>query len=875
MISIVLPQASGANGTEAYILGCSNLTSLGDLSDKYLQKFVLKVSDNRLKKLILGNPHQYYYNNKWQALGAAAQEITLQNCTHLEYFNLQNCSYNANLNFTKCPVISEILLTGSNVTSIQLPANGILKRLKLPSSITSLEILSHPYLSDFSIGGYEYGSEHKIDANDGGKYLNNYSGITELNIVNTPIDTYSIVKNSINLNKYNLQNINWEIIENDSFYCKKGIVGDDFTPEDGKVYYIYDASISHTYIEADINNQTHLTRNWFEKIMTVNSDMTITNVGVLEYLQTLSVGGGHTNHQTALSGVIKINIPHAIVDELQIYNKYIEIYPQIKIIYGNEINVNKAASINMYRKSIILQDENDTVNIDLSTEDFEQLEPYYNILLDGKNQVLSLILSDVNYRIPALSPEGSKEYEFTGRWIDYYTKNIYIQDNYEEKRKEGDFLFSEIIPSNNLYLLPIFIEKDRVFNIDLYDYNGSLIKRLQRKFGEPLDSKEGTAETVFLRYLYREDLDLAANNIRWALKGWKSQTDYNNQTPNPKLITDFAGQIINQELRLYAHYIQEKVQETISYFNSKDYDDYFAFKLFNNGIVNGYAISIKEMYRSVLKGAITLPINYKGQPIVVLDDFTNMFDVSEVYFYNINESQYKYLGRPRDSLQFTVKNSGFNCEVPAALSNTTAAQEKNKRKLKTIILPESITHIGDFCFTDNFNLKEIILPKKLEHIGERAFGRSDSNASLINQLKLQCQIEYLPETVKTIEAYAFYYGGPNITISQIPPEITELKSFTFTNCENLNIQYFGNWMGYPSKLQSIGPGCFKDAGNNITNIYFGNSLQNIALKSNNLSIQSSFLNYGASEGKFYDNTGLNLTTEQLGLKSGWYPGEQT
>jgi hypothetical protein len=57
-ITINLPEASGANGTEAYILGVSNLTSLGDLSDKYLQKFSMAgVSDIRLKELILGNPH--------------------------------------------------------------------------------------------------------------------------------------------------------------------------------------------------------------------------------------------------------------------------------------------------------------------------------------------------------------------------------------------------------------------------------------------------------------------------------------------------------------------------------------------------------------------------------------------------------------------------------------------------------------------------------------------------------------------------------------------------------------------------------------------------------------------------------------------------
>jgi hypothetical protein len=33
---IHLPEASSANGTEAYLLGLSNLTDLGDLSNKYM-----------------------------------------------------------------------------------------------------------------------------------------------------------------------------------------------------------------------------------------------------------------------------------------------------------------------------------------------------------------------------------------------------------------------------------------------------------------------------------------------------------------------------------------------------------------------------------------------------------------------------------------------------------------------------------------------------------------------------------------------------------------------------------------------------------------------------------------------------------------------
>ena len=67
-VSMLLTGADLANGTEAYILGVSNLSDLGDLSSKYIQNFIFYASDVRLKHLTLGNPHRYY-NNTYLADG--------------------------------------------------------------------------------------------------------------------------------------------------------------------------------------------------------------------------------------------------------------------------------------------------------------------------------------------------------------------------------------------------------------------------------------------------------------------------------------------------------------------------------------------------------------------------------------------------------------------------------------------------------------------------------------------------------------------------------------------------------------------------------------------------------------------------------------
>jgi hypothetical protein len=166
--NIVIPGATNANGTEAYLLGISNLKDLGDLSKKYPQKFYM-MGDNKLAKLTLGNPNKYYYNPYWK------NEINLAGCTYLQEFNLQNCStYSFGLNFNSCPIIERILITGSSPSSLTLPANGVLRELRLPTSLPTLNIDSHQYLTaeNFSIGTYDYGSSNEIGKGNG--YVNDY-----------------------------------------------------------------------------------------------------------------------------------------------------------------------------------------------------------------------------------------------------------------------------------------------------------------------------------------------------------------------------------------------------------------------------------------------------------------------------------------------------------------------------------------------------------------------------------------------------------------------------------------------------------------------------------------------------------------------------
>jgi hypothetical protein len=186
-----------------------------------MSKFVISSSDNRLKRLTLGNPNKFYYNTGW----AKGSEDIVIDSPYLEYFNLQNCStYAKTIDLRKNPVIKEVLMTGSGVTTLHLPENGVLTKLKLPNTLSALKIVGHKTLldSEFEMGTYKYGSDgveidedfdyqanYNLIDGQGGSYVDDFSNLVDLHLENTNIDTYRVLKGARFLEKYYLQGINW------------------------------------------------------------------------------------------------------------------------------------------------------------------------------------------------------------------------------------------------------------------------------------------------------------------------------------------------------------------------------------------------------------------------------------------------------------------------------------------------------------------------------------------------------------------------------------------------------------------------------------------------------------------------------------------
>ena len=262
------------NDTETYIYGGSMLKDLGDLSSQYLGRFVFPDKVSKLETLILGNKNNKYYNPNFSSLEIGNK------APYLKKLDITNCSGlgNRTLNLSACGKLQELYATGSELTGVSLPEHGIIKELRLPSSLKSLTIIDQPYLDDehFTIGKYD---------SDSGSYgANNFSRLSSVHIEDVPnLNTYNIIKGGSALQTYYFKNIQWEI--NDSSDLET----------DGRI----------KVLERMINGET----------------------SGLYPEDTLA---------KSLNGTLTINCP--VEDAYTIYNYYWNIFPELNIVFTNTTN---------------------------------------------------------------------------------------------------------------------------------------------------------------------------------------------------------------------------------------------------------------------------------------------------------------------------------------------------------------------------------------------------------------------------------------------------------------------------------------------------------------------------------------------------------
>ena len=161
--------------------------------------------------------------------------------------------------------------------------------------------------------------------------------------------------------------------------------------------------------------------------------------------------------------------------------------------------------------------------------------------------------------------------------------------------------------------------------------------------------------------------------------------------------------------------------------------------------------------------------------------------------------------------------------IPKSVTSIEAQAFNGCNRLASINIPEGVTIIERYVFSDCYNLTKINIPAKVTSIEEYAFlgcssltaitvderntvydSRGECNAIIkteSNTLIQGCAYTIIPESVTSIEDYAFY-GCSKLTTITIPASVTSIGSYTFYGCTNLTS------INIPASVTSIKSGAF-------------------------------------------------------------------
>jgi hypothetical protein len=128
----------------------------------------------------------------------------------------------------------------------------------------------------------------------------------------------------------------------------------------------------------------------------------------------------------------------------------------------------------------------------------------------------------------------------------------------------------------------------------------------------------------------------------------------------------------------------------------------------------------------------------------------------------------------------------------------------NARNLKSIAIPEGITSIGSHSFYACSALTEAEIPGSVDYIGNGAFFGCDSlEAVRISDITKWCKIDFASHSANpTYYAKKLYVNGELLTNLVIPEGVTEIKSYAFSGCSQINR------LTLPKSVTSVGEGAF-------------------------------------------------------------------
>ena len=328
---------------------------------------------------------------------------------------------------------------------------------------------------------------------------------------------------------------------------------------------------------------------------------------------------------------------------------------------------------------------------------------------------------------------------------------------------------------------------------------------------------------------------------RYALKGWTTTENYGGYydigVNINEYLTDVSTIPVIGDIVLYAVFQLESV-----YDKATD-DKYFNFK-FNNKL-NGWEISLNKDYYTHITGKITLPATHVDpktgveKDIVLMGAFSDTdreepLRITHIFF--MPGSKYIEIGEKCFRGKLNINH-----------------------KLQMIKFPDTVTKIQDQAFYFCRNLKTVILPDSVTYIGESAFA-PHSGGGVDNSI---LELNKLPESLKEIGSNAFY-KCPYVNITSLPKSLITIGDSAFRDCFNVGIIDFGGDIDSidGSKLKTIGKDAFRNAG---TKADIGSYI--ILRQSINTIGEKAFDNYGSNNiiAYYTHPSGFDYSASYLGV----------
>ena len=181
-------------------------------------------------------------------------------------------------------------------------------------------------------------------------------------------------------------------------------------------------------------------------------------------------------------------------------------------------------------------------------------------------------------------------------------------------------------------------------------------------------------------------------------------------------------------------------------------------------------------------------------------------------------------------------------------------------EIKDLVIPNSVTSIGDYAFYNCSGLTSITIPNSVTSIGEYAFQYCSSLTSVyITDVAAWCKITFNGYYSNPLfYAHHLFLHGEEIKDLVIPNSVTSIGSSAFYNCSSLTSVTIGN------SVTSIGEYAFLCC-TDLTSVTIGNSVTSIGRGSfeecrilTSVTIGNSVTSIG--DGAFFNCRGLTSVT---------------